>query len=129
MGQFVNLYFKELTLLNTKIMKVKAIYLIFLFAFSSTFLSAQHSEEIFKIIVTVEGMACQEGCADTIADNLRKTEGIKTAEVSFETGEAIVEYDNGLISLNGLKKVITDTKVKDYVYTVKRVVSKTDIEE
>jgi len=111
-------------------MRLKTSWLILFLAFSSAFLLAQHSEESIKILVAIEGMACQEGCADTIAENLRKVEGINTAEVSYKTGEAIIEYDNSLISINGLKKIITDTKVKNYVYIVKEVRTMTnEIEE
>ncbi|MFK7811141.1 MAG: heavy-metal-associated domain-containing protein [Maribacter sp.] len=102
-------------------MNLKTKLLVFFLTFSSMFLSAQHSEEHIKVTITIEGMACQEGCAETIAKNLKETEGIHTAKVSYETGEAIVEYDNGSISMNNLKKVITNTKVKNYVYKVNEV--------
>ncbi|WP_171036999.1 heavy-metal-associated domain-containing protein [Maribacter algarum] len=102
-------------------MRIKTSWLLLFMAFSSAILAAQHREESIKISVTIEGMACQEGCADTIAENLRKVEGINTAEVSYKNGEALIEYDNRLISIDGLKKIITDTKVKNYVYIVKEV--------
>lgn len=79
--------------------------------------------------ITISGMACQEGCADKIAENLTKTEGVVSAEVSYETGEAIVQYDNLLITMDKIKQVITDTKVKEYVYSINKVIIKNEIVE
>ncbi len=36
------------------------------------------------VLVGIEAMACQHGCADTIAANLKNPKGIKTAEVSYQ---------------------------------------------
>lgn len=82
------------------------------------------SSETTTATITIAGMACQEGCADTIAENLLKITGVASAEVSYKTGEAIVQFDSSLIHINRLKKVITDTKVKDYVYVVKGIILK-----
>lgn len=128
--------FLEMEVLNFRNMKTKTVYLIFLLAFLSTFLTAQEAienagiaSEKITVTITIDGMACQEGCADTIAKNLKKTEGIYSAQVSYETTEAIVQFDSNLVTETIVKKVIADTKVKDYVYTVKKVVIKSKIEE
>lgn len=114
-------------------MKTKTIYLLFFLAFSSALISAQEnnqnatiSSEKISAVITIEGMACQEGCADAIAKSLLETEGIDSAKVSYETKEALVQFDNSLVTINGLKKVITDTRVKDYVYVVKELVIKNE---
>lgn len=115
-------------------MKTKTLYLLFFLAFSSAFMCAQESventvltSEKITVIITIDGMACQEGCADAIGKNLKNTEGINSAQVSYESGEAIVQFDNSLVTINSLQKVITDTKVKDYVYVVKELVIKNEI--
>ena len=91
------------------------------------------SEPIFPekntAIITISGMACQEGCADKIAENLLKTEGIVSAEVSYKAGEAIVQFDNLLITTKKIEQIITETKVKDYVYEIKKVIIKNEIVE
>jgi copper chaperone CopZ len=71
--------------------------------------------------IGIEGMACQEGCADKIASNLRETEGIVSADVSYENKNGIVFFDPTLISITEIKSIITNTKVKDYNYTISSV--------
>lgn len=73
-------------------------------------------------IITIEGMACQEGCADAIRSNLKNLSGVHSAMVSFASGQANIEFNPKEISLDSLKSVITATKVKDYIYTIKEVV-------
>lgn len=73
------------------------------------------------ITVTIEGMACQEGCADTINEKLKQLDGIHNSMVSFESGKAILTYDPQKSSLEEIKKAIETTKVKSYSYTVTNV--------
>ncbi len=77
----------------------------------------------FKIaVITIDGMACQEGCADTIKTNLEGIKGVRSTEVSYDKKEAVIAFDSNTVSIDDLKNTITDTKVKDYVYTIKTVV-------
>ena len=71
--------------------------------------------------ITIDGMACQEGCADAIQKNLVELEGIQSAEVSFDKGEAVVEFIPAKTNPDKIQKTITNTKVKDYVYTIKHI--------
>ncbi len=73
-------------------------------------------------VISIEGMACQEGCADAINANLEKISGVISSEVSFATGQANINFNRNEISIDSLKSVITNTKVKDYVYSIKDVI-------
>ncbi|WP_339650657.1 heavy metal-associated domain-containing protein [uncultured Maribacter sp.] len=83
-------------------------------------------EPTLSTVVTIEinGMACQEGCADKIASNLNEKKGVISTEVSFKDKKGIIVFDPNLVSIEDLKSVITSTKVKDYVYTINSVTIK-----
>lgn len=106
-------------------MKHKTIFLFFLLTFSSLVIIGQEKKQnkIDHITATISilGMACQEGCANTIADNLKNTEGVKEVTVSYETKEAVVNFNKNIVKIDQLKNIITSTKVKEYVYTIKEV--------
>lgn len=84
--------------------------------------SQKMSEATETVIITIEGMACQAGCADAISSNLKKVSGVHSALVSFTSGQADINYNPKEISLDSLKSIITGTKVKDYVYSIKDVI-------
>jgi copper chaperone CopZ len=86
-------------------------------------LEAQDTSNTIAII-EIDGMACQEGCADKIASNLKETEGVISAEVSFKDKKGVVVFDQNLVSIEDLKFVITSTKVKDYEYIINSVITK-----
>ena len=44
------------------------------------------------VILTISGMHC-EGCASGIEAMVKRAEGVIKVEVSFESGEATVQYD------------------------------------
>jgi len=71
--------------------------------------------------ISIDGMACQAGCADVIQSNLSKLKGVKVVEVSFEKKHATIEFDPSVVSSQEIQKTITDTKVKEYIYTIKDV--------
>ncbi|MGO4919333.1 heavy-metal-associated domain-containing protein [Maribacter sp. IgM3_T14_3] len=73
------------------------------------------------ILVTIEGMACQEGCADQISSNLMDSEGVVSSEISFENKSGLISFDPTIITIEEVKAIITDTKVKDYNYTITSV--------
>lgn len=70
------------------------------------------------ILVTIEGMACQEGCADKISSNLMDSDGVVSSEISFENKNGLITFDPTIITIEEIKAIITDTKVKDYNYTI-----------
>lgn len=108
-------------------MRIKIRFLLFAIVFGCISLSAQHDESKVLApttqfaVITIKGMVCQEGCADAIAVNLNKLPGVDSADVSFELGEAIINFNQELVSIDSLKSVITNTKVKDYSYIIEKV--------
>ena len=74
--------------------------------------------------INIDGMACQEGGADKISLNLQNTPGVIAAKVSYNSKQAIIQFDPELVSTSTLKTVITSTKVKTYVYTINSITIK-----
>ena len=56
----------------------------------------------------VSGMTCA-GCEATIKLALEQTPGVRSAEVSYDRGEATVEYDPNATTLDKLRKAIDET--------------------
>ncbi len=112
-------------------MKTKAVFILLVLMTCTNVLTAQENGLNIQgnetVIIKIAGMACQEGCADKIAENLGNLKGVQSAEVSFETGNAVVSFDSNKTSIDFLKTAITSTKVKDYVYTVKEVIKTNEI--
>lgn len=109
----------------------KTILLVYLFlGFSNISLGQETTTETVEsttstsatVILEIEGMACQEGCADAISANLKKTEGIDSAVVSYSDKKAEVMYDPKVITISEVESVITETKVKDYSYTINKII-------
>ena len=69
-----------------------------------------------KTTLTIEGMTCG-GCVAAVKVKLRKTEGVRTYEVSLEKGEAEVSYDPAKTNPKKIAASISKTgfkaKVKD----------------
>jgi copper chaperone CopZ len=61
--------------------------------------------------VTLEliGLHC-ESCADAIQDSLRQVKGVKSAKVSYEAKEALVQYDPDQCKVETLIKTVRETK-------------------
>jgi copper chaperone CopZ len=55
----------------------------------------------------ITGMSC-DGCARGLTAELRLASGVFAADVSFTNKLAVVAYDSNQISVEGLKKVITE---------------------
>ena len=62
------------------------------------------ARETFK----VSGMTCA-GCETTIKLALEQTPGVMTAEVSYDRGEAVVQYDPTLTNTDKLRAAINET--------------------
>jgi copper chaperone CopZ len=56
-------------------------------------------------VFAVEGMHCA-GCAEAIVQELEQTEGVVSAEASFETGEATVKYVPSRITRLAMREAI-----------------------
>mgnify|MGYP000701732501 CR=1 FL=1 len=84
----------------------------------------QQQQGLSIVIVSIEGMACQEGCADKIGLNLQNTLGVISAAVSYDKKEAQIKFDQNIVSPSELKTVITNTKVKEYIYTINSIIIK-----
>lgn len=63
----------------------------------------------------VTGMTCAS-CEPTIRIALERTPGVRSAEVSYGRGEAVVEYDPGAVTPEKLRDAINETGYKaDFV--------------
>lgn len=56
----------------------------------------------------VTGMTCA-GCEVTIKLALEQTPGVRGSEVSYDRGEAVVEYDPGVTDVTKIQKAIDET--------------------
>lgn len=63
------------------------------------------------ITIKISGMFCPN-CEKKIADALSGTDGIKNAQVSYKDGKADISYDEDLVSLEKIEKVINDAGYK-----------------
>ncbi|MEB3004728.1 heavy-metal-associated domain-containing protein [Capnocytophaga sp. G2] len=70
-----------------------------------------------QITLKIEGMKCPHGCAAMIEKNLKNTQGVKEAEVNFDTKTAVISYDSHKLSIKNLISVIENTNGGD-AYTV-----------
>jgi copper chaperone len=61
--------------------------------------------------IRVEGMHCNK-CAQSIAKALKATPGVEQVNVSFENGEAIVQFDDQKVSEAQIREVINKTGFK-----------------
>ncbi len=61
--------------------------------------------------IKVEGMHCKM-CSASVTKALKATPGVERAEVSFETGEAVIQYDDRKVTEAKLREVINDTGFK-----------------
>ena len=64
----------------------------------------------------VTGMTCA-GCEETIRLALDETPGVRTSEVSYDRGEAAVEYDPAVTDVAKIRKAIDET---GYTCEIKR---------
>ncbi|WP_405384539.1 heavy-metal-associated domain-containing protein [Maribacter sp. LLG6340-A2] len=109
--------------------KIGMLFLLF-FVISFRFSFAQETTltnavpdniEMTHATIEIAGMACQEGCANKIASNLTEAKGVFSAKISFDHKLGNVIFDPKIISAEEVKHIIVNTKVKDYVYTIKSI--------
>jgi mercuric transport protein len=60
------------------------------------------------VTLRVKGMTCG-GCATSVAQALKSTEGVEDAQVSYERGIAVVKYDDQKVTVAKLREVINNT--------------------
>ncbi len=64
-----------------------------------------------RVLVAIEGMHC-DGCATGIRAMLKRTEGVMSADVSYERKEAVVEFDSGRTTREKIVQVIVNLGYK-----------------
>ena len=80
---------------------MKKIILLFLFA---SFVFAGEKTSNFK----VKGMACKYSCTTQIKSALKDVKGVKVCDVDFETGTAVVTYNDEKIVGKDIQKILSD---------------------
>src|SRR6185503_4311152 len=63
------------------------------------------------VTIKVEGMKCAK-CSASVSKALKATEGVESAEVSSEKGEAVIKYDDQKLTEAKLREVINSTGFK-----------------
>lgn len=63
---------------------------------------------INRIELGIEGMTCV-GCEGTVTHQINQLEGILSSEISYENGNAIIEYDQSKTSEKEISQVIIST--------------------
>jgi copper chaperone len=58
-----------------------------------------------KVTLMLDGMHCGH-CAEAIANGLKKTKGVKSAEVVYTTSKGKVVYDPDIVKVDGLVKIV-----------------------
>lgn len=71
------------------------------------------------ITIYVNGMTCG-GCAISIEQALKNTEGVEDVRVSYERGEAVVKYDDRKVTAGKLREIINGIGFRAMVRPVKR---------
>lgn len=94
----------------------KTIFLLVLLLISSAFAAEE------KIIISIEGMISKD-CINKVKTALENVEGVQSAKIKLEPGEAIVIYDADKTSGKNLLRAIAVSGYK--VHGVKTVPSKT----
>lgn len=64
-----------------------------------------------RVVIAIEGMHCS-GCASGIKAMLKRTAGVVSAEVSYESKEAVVEFNPADTSREKILEVITNLGYK-----------------
>lgn len=61
-----------------------------------------------KTSIKITGMHCAS-CAANLTSNFKKNSAVKNAEVNFATSKATLEYDESVLSMENIKKIVKDT--------------------
>lgn len=60
-----------------------------------------------KIVIQIDGMSCAS-CSAGVARALTKVDGVKEVNVNLPMGKAYIEFDESVISVSELEKIITN---------------------
>jgi copper ion binding protein len=60
-----------------------------------------------RATLRVAGMTCQH-CVRSVREALEGHQGVRSAEVDLENGRAVVEYDEGLVSVQDMAGVVAE---------------------
>jgi len=63
------------------------------------------------VAVPVDGMICQV-CAGSVKRALKKVDGVQDAEISLETRNAVIRYDDRKVNADQLTQAISDAGFK-----------------
>ena len=63
------------------------------------------------VTIKVDGMKCAK-CSASVSKALKATDGVESAEVSSEKGEAVIKYDDQKLTETKLREVINSTGFK-----------------
>jgi copper chaperone CopZ len=85
---------------------MKKIHLALILCLSLVLFSCKKEEKIQHAEIKIEGMTCELGCAKLIESKVRKIEGIKSSEVSFEQKKGQFTFDSNKTSLEEIEKMI-----------------------
>ncbi len=85
---------------------MKKIHLILILSISLIFISCKKEEKIQHAEIKIEGMTCEIGCAKLIASKVRRIEGVKVSEVSFEQEKGQFSFDSNKTSIGEIEKEI-----------------------
>lgn len=90
---------------------------VFIFKTPDPFIVQYLQIKTQTIEITVEGMSCQKGCADSIDRKLRSIKGIVRSRTKFDMGISKVTYNPKEITIENIIKTIEslDFKVKSFI--------------
>jgi len=91
---------------------------------SSSSFGQEQQLNLTTVEITISGMACQEGCADAINENIKNLKGVQNSKVSFKSRKAIVSYNSLIVPIDSITQKITSTKVKNYTYAIEAIQTK-----
>lgn len=60
------------------------------------------------ITIRVRGMTCG-GCATSVENALKSTDGVEEARVNFKNGKAVIKYNDQKVTAARLREVINNT--------------------
>ncbi|HEX8139515.1 MAG TPA: cation transporter [Pyrinomonadaceae bacterium] len=84
-------------------MLIAFIFMVALTLCASTVFAATRT-----ITIRVKGMTCG-GCATTVEQAFKSTEGGEEARVNFERGGAVIKYDDQKVTVAKLLEIINNT--------------------
>jgi len=60
-----------------------------------------------KIVINIEGMSCGH-CTSAVENALKRTDGVENVKVSLDDKNAVVEFDESIVSAEALADVVED---------------------